>query len=466
MSMRQDRAGRAVGGRCDEGDDDVTTTIEGPVDAGTRGRPWSLPLADLANRGYVAEELFLAGTATAYRSATELTPDGRWDLEPDGTADFRTRVLVVRPSDPAASNGTAVVSWLNVTAGYELGTADDDELLSGYTWIGVSAQKVGIDGFPPDAPRYRGRQAPMPHLKAWDPERYGSLVHPGDRYSFDLFSQAGRAARDGKLTGPVRIERVIATGASQSGARLTSYANGVHPLDPVFDAFVPTITGGWGTRFEEVAGGGTSAEDLARRMLRTKLRDDLDVPVLVVNSECEAVAMYPTRRPDGDRFRFWEVAGAPHVVAVAPPETPREAGRIDNPLTYRPVLSAGFRAVHRWLTEGVAPPSMPRIEMAEPGSIVRDALGNAVGGVRLPEMAAPIAEYHGRDDDAAGLLTLYGWARPFDHDELRRLYGSRQAYADAFRTGVAALVDAGGLRKEDADGYAARADEIAADLLL
>ena len=117
-----------------------------------------MPEVDLAARGYVAEEFFFEGTATSYtpRRGADLGEDGKWDAVTDGSADFRTRMLVVRPADPARANGTAVVHWLNVTAGYEKGTADDEELLSGFVWVGVSAQQVGIDGRAPDAPHTPG----------------------------------------------------------------------------------------------------------------------------------------------------------------------------------------------------------------------------------------------------------------------------------------------------------------------
>ena len=112
------------------------------------------------------------GTASSFAPApgAEFGEDGKWDAVVDGSADFRTRMLIVRPRDPAVANGTAVVHWLNVTAGYEKGTADDEELLSGYVWVGVSAQQVGIDGRAPDAPRYAGRSLPGDPLKVWDPE--------------------------------------------------------------------------------------------------------------------------------------------------------------------------------------------------------------------------------------------------------------------------------------------------------
>lgn len=129
---------------------------------GERGVPFGA--VDVADRGYQTEEYFLAGSATAYELAEgEHTPDGRWNTRPAADkADFKTRLLVVRPEDPDAFNGTVIVLWVNVSAGFELGLAGG-EALRGYAGVGVSAQKVGIDGFPQDP---QG-------LKAWDAKRYG-----------------------------------------------------------------------------------------------------------------------------------------------------------------------------------------------------------------------------------------------------------------------------------------------------
>ena len=54
---------------------------------------------------------------------------------------------------------------------------------AGHAWVGVSAQKVGIDG---------GGFVESIHLKLLAPERYGELEHPGDAWSFDIFTQVGR----------------------------------------------------------------------------------------------------------------------------------------------------------------------------------------------------------------------------------------------------------------------------------
>ena len=88
----------------------------------------------------------------------------------------------------------------------------------GAAWVGVSAQKAGIDG--------GGFFDSGQHLKAVAPERYGILSHPGDAFSFDIFSQAGVALRAG--TGPLAgfgIETILAVGESQLAVFLVTYIN-------------------------------------------------------------------------------------------------------------------------------------------------------------------------------------------------------------------------------------------------
>ncbi len=69
----------------------------------------------------------------------------------------------------------------------------------------------------------------LPALKESDPGRYGALHHPGDAFSFDIFSQAARAVRDGGVLGPLPVECLLATGQSQSAIHLVSYVNAVAP---------------------------------------------------------------------------------------------------------------------------------------------------------------------------------------------------------------------------------------------
>ena len=93
----------------------------------------------LGGSGYVQHEYVASGTATSYRAADGLANDGRWRFEPDGTARYRTRVLVRRPAKPAAFSGTVVVEWLNVSGGLD---ADPDYTYA-YFHAAQTLEKVG-----------------------------------------------------------------------------------------------------------------------------------------------------------------------------------------------------------------------------------------------------------------------------------------------------------------------------------
>ncbi len=100
-------------------------------------------LFDLADIGYAEAEYAMSGTARAFAA----TDDGLAVVE---EAPYTTRVLVHRPADAAAFDGTVWVEWLNMTSGFD--TAPDwtfthTELTrSGAAWVGVSAQQMGVMG--------------------------------------------------------------------------------------------------------------------------------------------------------------------------------------------------------------------------------------------------------------------------------------------------------------------------------
>ena len=393
---------------------------------------------DVTDQGYLTEEYFLEGEATAYElTEGDHNPDGQWKTQPSSDkAAFKTRLLVVRPEDPAAFNSTVVVFWLNVTAGFELGSAAG-ETLRDYAWVGVSAQKIGIDGIPQDP---QG-------LKAWDPKRYGSLVHPGDAYSYDIFTEAASAVgpdRDTEGLDPM-AGLAVERGASQSAARLRTYIDGVHHLADVFDGYLPFIDFGRVVPF---------ASDLEDRHggARASIRADLDVPVIVVNSETELTSYYGVREPDSARFRLREVPGTSHV-SVPRPAEPTEGG--SNWMSYYPVYNSAIRHLHRCITDGVEPPKMPLVEV-KPGTprpeVVRDQHGNALGAIRLPDLEVPTASHSGFGTQRPGSRFgfLYGTATDFDGDQLAALYPNRESYLDAWNAALARAVDEGMILPEDA----------------
>ena len=130
------------------------------------------------------------------------------------------------------------------------------------------------------------------------PQRYGSLDHPGDKYSFDIFTQAGHALTSHSGAAPLgdlEPKTLIVIGLSQSAAFLSSYVNGVQPLVEVFDGFLmhkPCPS-------------------------RLPIRVDLDVPTLVFVTETDLTTFgyASVRQPNSRPVRRWEVAGAAHADA-------------------------------------------------------------------------------------------------------------------------------------------------------
>ena len=149
---------------------------------------------DLSSVGYEQSEYFLSGTASAYTSTSPLTSNGRWTVTPASTAEYKTRMVVYRPIDPARFDGTVIVEWLNVSGGVDAAAAwltDHVQMIrSGTVYIGVSAQAAGIVGASGSLGASNGVAG---GIKGADPARYGSLVHPGDSYSYSIFEQAGAA---------------------------------------------------------------------------------------------------------------------------------------------------------------------------------------------------------------------------------------------------------------------------------
>jgi hypothetical protein len=419
--------------------------------------PFGAPDVDLAARGYVLEEYALEGTARAFHLLDDPTPDGRWSVTEYARAPYRTRLLVLRPERASDCNGTVVVAWQNVSAGYESGAPTSGEVYEGYAWVGVSAQEVGLYGFPVGMDRMASRRA-VPLLEH-DPERYGDLHHPGDQVAFDMFTQAGRVlAPDRDLDhhvdplGGLPVERLVAAGGSQSAMRLATYLNAIHPTERVFDGFLLSV---WEARAPR------PEEGVLPMGVRTALRTDTPSPVVIVNSEFESTQLAQVPCVDTEWLRVWEVAGTPHGNARSRLDEADRRGRVANRLRYAPVHDAALRALHHWLVDGAPAPHQPRIEM-DPGPPLRIAIddaGNARGGIRLPEMEAPTAMYRGAAM-ATGRPPLFGAATPFTDDDLRARYPSRADYERRWNGAVDALVTSGALRPEDAPAMRARVADV------
>ena len=279
------------------------------------GRPDLMTAFDLSALGYTETEYLVAGTASSYELAGERGTDGRWSVTPGAEAEFRTRIVVRRPLDAARFSGTVVVEWNNVSAGID---GSPDWILlhrhlaaQGHIWVGVTAQRAGVEG---------GGIVEGLHLKLLDPDRYEVLEHPGDAWSFDMFTQAGRLLRlpaGESPLGDLVPDRVLALGESQSAACLVTYINAVDPLAQVFDGFFVHGRPGRGVSVEGVFQPSRDLDAVTEAISSggESIRADVRVPVLVLQSETDVVLLGGGRadQPDTDRIRVWEIAGAAHA---------------------------------------------------------------------------------------------------------------------------------------------------------
>ncbi|GAA5037721.1 hypothetical protein HNP84_003188 [Thermocatellispora tengchongensis] len=402
--------------------------VEGPIPGALPGDPkapdvagtypWLATDAGLASLGYVEQEFVLSGQADAYSATGQLLATG---------VPYRTRVIVRRPAHPDRFNGVVLTEWQNVTAGYDLDALWSTEQITraGYAWVGVSAQRVGVD-----------------QLRGWSPARYGGLDVTGggrftaDELSYSVFSQAGRAIRArGGVLGRLRPRTVLAIGASQSAGRLTVMYDAVLPqVERVFDAYAAIVG-------PAPARAGTE-------------------PVFQVLSETDVRT--PVRPPDTDRFRRWEVAGTAHSgwhgQEYRAPLLTRDLGAAPTYACARPpfsraplhhMIAAAYVHLARWAEHGVAPPVAPGLRFNPDGTKARDALGLALGGIRPSQVQVPIALNDG-DNSGETFCRLFGAHIPFDQARLDALYPSRARYVAAVAEADAANVKAGYLLPADA----------------
>jgi hypothetical protein len=184
---------------------------------------------------------------------------------------------------------------------------------------------------------------------------------------------------------------------------------------------------------------------------------------MVVNSELEAIACHGVRQPNTDHFRYWEVAGTCHVSrqsldlrAVkyerdfgAPMPMPPDV----NQISMIPLYDAALHHLHEWIATGTAPPAPPLIDFAgDPPVVARDEHGIARGGIRLPQVEAPLATDSAIPVAADIFSVLYGSSVPFPPATLRALYGDVATFRARFERAAHAAEQAGVLLPRDVPG--------------
>jgi hypothetical protein len=432
---------------------------------------------DLASLGYAEEEYRIAGDARSFVLAGDRNGGGHWGVEPGPEAPFVSRFVVRRPIDPKRFSGTVIVEWNNVSGGIDIGP--DWTLLhrsltaSGHVWVGVTAQKAGIDG---------GGLVDGLHLKLLDPGRYADLQHPGDAWSYDIFTQVGELWRSAEASplGELRPHRLIAMGESQSAAFLVTYINAIDPEAQVFDGYLVHGRGGSGAGLDGFRISAKESLGDATRVMTAhpeRIRDDARVPVLVLQSETDVVLLGggAPLQPDGEHLRLWEIAGAAHADTYLLVAGPADDGSLsaermadlmqptshlimgdtETPINSGPqqhyVGQAALDHLVKWVSDGTPPPGAPRLVTIDEGrQFAVGEHGIALGGIRTPWVDVPTATLTGLGQTGQDFAFLFGRTVEFDASTLESCYpGGREEYLQRFTESLDGSIAAGYIRAED-----------------
>ncbi|MEP7352377.1 MAG: alpha/beta hydrolase domain-containing protein, partial [Acidobacteriota bacterium] len=277
---------------------------------------------------------------------------------------------------------------------------------------------------------------------------------------WDSISQIAAALKNnGALTGGLQVQRTFMTSQITD---IMTYINAIHSNarlangKPTFDGYVvrnPASPAAINHCAQAVGGNDP------RRLLK-----DLDVPMIGVVAQGEVVGMLASRKPDNAKYHLWEVAASSHidkfaysglaswadqtaaVGAAGTQGTPQwpfsarcepEIVMQDMPLL-RYIFNGAFDAMERWVKDGVAPATAPRIEIT--GNTMKlDSYGIASGGIRSPYSDLPTAVYT-TSSNGGGSCRELGTTTPLSWVKLEQLYGNQKAYAQKAGPAINKLV--------------------------
>ena len=204
------------------------------------------------------------------------------------------------------------------------------------------------------------------------------------------------------------------------------------------------------------------------------IRSDTQVPVFLLQTEMDAALGSGTSKQiDTDKIRQWEVAGASHADQYLLDNIAEVSGRdvawvppaCISPYNAMPFYATEIAAIHHlknWVSTGTAPPTAPKLQRDWLGSIKKDANGNALGGLRLPEIDVPIAKY-GHANFTTGSLAFLdlfacvagGNTNVFSASKLKALYPTHEDYVAKYKLAADVALQKGYIRPvEHAHGMA------------
>ncbi len=430
-----------------------------------------------------------------------------------GRVDFAARIVLVMPGETARGNGTLLVDVPNRGRAYALALYNSprDEPFGSGTFeqgtgflqdYGYSVAEVYWE---------LGQGAELPSFADADgKKRYvegAGFAIMRDTADFLAHAAADSAGTPNPLKG--KVSRTLASGKSQTGRyHKTFLLNGFNRAAGrrVFDGMhvfvsaaglLPILQTGTGP--ESSANGSPSFADPEYRgvnedpltigdiVARVEARGEVPPKMILINSVTDYYSLRASLgrtgpagaadRPIPANVRMYDIAGAPHVLVAKPPAgCALPQGRLD----WTPVSRAALIRLDAWVAINADPPSnrlMPleaagaeppalRAPAHLPGAVIQvplhDPDGNAIGGVRLPDLVAPMGTHGGQNRPQSFSCSLVGSYAAFAATKAQReatgdarlsiaeRYLNRDDYVNRIRIAALDLQDAGFLLPEDA----------------
>jgi hypothetical protein len=375
---------------------------------------------------YLETEYLLSGMANTYTGPAT----GPATVASSGHH-YVTRVLARYPKQLDRFSGRVVIEPFNTTYGIDrdplwLHTAS---LLQaqGDGWIGISVRAWSAE-----------------ELKRRDPQRYADVDIGSDDLVWDLLRAIGTLVKQG----PVR--HVYLGGYSQSSLDTATFAAA---FGAVYDGFFPTAHAASLTPL-------ALGEGLPR--FEYAPMPPVGLPVIEVQPQSDVEGFgfdefvnpgsASVRRADsdaaGDRFRLYEIAGAPHAAKIIGCDGDGSS------FPMAAFVRAALRNLFRWAEDDIAPPTAPRIELEVDDTnnpVARaavDRFGNARGGVPSPFLDVPIARYEAHSTPGP-VCALAGREAPLPCEVLANRYGDLQTYLAEFTISLDEIIQAGFLLDDD-----------------
>lgn len=353
------------------------------------------------------------------------------------TAAYSAYFEIVAPQDPAQGAGVVVVEAL-----HPMGAAVRDSYIT---------------------PEALNRGFTIAAVR-WHPDEVDPFEGYSTEEAVEILSTFARTLREGPEARDLigEVQHMYATGISKATEPLLSLLHSPEGggLFDLWFLFVPW----W-------AGEHAQPPNTGKVMVFLTESDFVLSAILGLNTQI--------LRGDSPTYRTYEIAGGPHV-----PNSPEQRAiemwaeelAASTPLDWAPVAQALFWAGHRWAAEGLEPPPSAMLAQATAGEvdpvyqaeygleletgIARDGDGNALGGIRLPDVALGRGQFI-----ATNPGSFFGWGLFGDFKDLEceplpdgsPRFRNHGAYVSQFAHQAESLVEAGFLLPEDAERMIAEA---------